>query len=119
MFCSILGVDLDVPGIGSGQEVCFGPSRPDPGRNAWDEDGTRTGPPPLGTWMGPKCCKTKHMVNLDGTPFGPGMGLGRGSGWHPRDSNRRLGLSDHILWIEDEEIGIIGFRGWLKQCNQV
>ena len=55
--------------IGSGQDVCFGPSRPDPGRNARDEDGTRTGGdgPHLGTWMGLKRCKTKHMANLDGT----------------------------------------------------
>ena len=56
----------------SGQDVCFGPSRPDPGRNARDQDGTRTGRdgPHLGTWMGPKCWKTKHMANLDGTTLG-------------------------------------------------
>ena len=47
----------------------FCPSRPDPVRNARVQDGTRTGPdgPHLGTWMGPKHCKTKHMANLDGT----------------------------------------------------
>ena len=48
-------------------------------RNARDQDGTRTGRdgPHLGTWMGPKCCKTKHMANLDGTPSDPGWGPGR------------------------------------------
>ena len=78
--------------VRSGQEVCFGPSRPAPGRNARDEDGTRTGRdgPHLGTWMGPKHCKTKHMANLDGTTSdsgwdldGPRIGPRRGSGWHP------------------------------------
>ena len=79
--------------FGSGQEVCFGPSRPDPGRNAREQDGTRTGRdgPHLGTWMGPKYCKTKHMANLDGTPSDPGwdldgprIGPRRESGWHPQ-----------------------------------
>ena len=41
----------------------------------WDQDGP--GWPHLGTWMGPKYCKTKHMANLDGTPLGPWMGPGR------------------------------------------
>ena len=61
--------------VKNGQEVCFGPSRPDPGRNARDQDGTRTGRdgPHLGAWMGPKHCKTKHMVNLDGTPSDSGQ----------------------------------------------
>ena len=66
---------------------------PDPGRNAREQDGTRTGQggPHLGTWMGPKRCKTKHMANLDGTPSdagwdldGPRIGPRRGSGWHPQ-----------------------------------
>ena len=63
--------------FGSGREVCYGPSRPDPGRNAREQDGTRTGRdgPHLGTWMGPKCWKTKHMANLDGTPSDPGWDL--------------------------------------------
>ena len=63
--------------LGSGQEVCFWPSRPDPGRIARDEDGTRTGRdgPHLGTWMGPKHCKTKHMANLDGTTSDSGWDL--------------------------------------------
>ena len=83
------------PQIGSGQEVCFCPSRPDPERNAREQDGTRTGRdgPHLGTWMGPKHCKTKHMVNLDGTTSDPGWDLDgprieprRGSGWHPPES---------------------------------
>ena len=92
--------------IGSGQEVCFCPSRPDPVRNAREQDGTGTGRdgPHLGTWIGPKHCnlKTKHMANLDGTTSdsgwdldGPRIGPRRGSGWHPpRDSNRLLGLSE-------------------------
>ena len=65
--------------VGSGQEVCFGPSRPDPGRKPREQDGTRTGRdgPHLGTWMGPKYCKTKHMANLDGTPLGPGRAQDR------------------------------------------
>ena len=76
-----------------GQEVCFGPSRPDRGRNAREQDGTRTGRdgPHLGTWMGPKRCKTKHMANLDGTPSYAGWDLEghrirprRGSRWHPQ-----------------------------------
>ena len=93
--------------FGSGQEVCFCPSRPDPVRNAQEQDGTRTGQdgPHLGTWMGPKHCKTKHMANLDGTTSDPGwdldgprIGPRRGSGWHPpRDSNRLLGLSENYL----------------------
>ena len=65
--------------LGSGQEV--GPSRPDPGSNSWDQDGrTRTGRngPHLGTWTGPKRCKTKHMAKLNGTPFGP---AGRAQDW--------------------------------------
>ena len=68
-----------VPFIGNGQEVCFGPSRPDPERNARDQDGTRTGRggPHLGTWMGPKRCQTKHMANLDGTASDPGWDLDR------------------------------------------
>ena len=62
-------------------------------RNARDQDGTRTGRdgPHLRTWMGPKCCRTKHMANLDGTPSDPGWDLDgprirprRGSGWHPQ-----------------------------------
>ena len=78
--------------LGSGQEVCFCPSRPDPVSNAREQDGTRTGRdgPHLGAWMGPKHCKTKHMANLDGTTSDPGWGLDgprigprRGSGWHP------------------------------------
>ena len=81
-----------------GQGVCFGLSRPDPGSNAQDQDGIRTGwdGPRLWTWMGPKRCKTKHMANLDGTPSdpgwdldGPSIGPRRGSGWHPQ---RQLGL---------------------------
>ena len=71
--------------IGSGQEVCFCPSRPDPGRNAREQDGTRTGRdgPHLGTWMGPKHCKAKHMANLDGTTSDPGWDLD-GPGIGPR-----------------------------------
>ena len=66
---------------GSGQEVCFGPYtayRPDPGKNARDQDGSRTGGwmAPEVTWMDPKPCKTNRTANLDGT-FGPGMGPGR------------------------------------------
>ena len=63
--------------VGSDQEVCFCPSRPDPVRNAREQDGTRTGRdgPHLGTWMGPKHCKTKHMANLDGTTSDPGWDL--------------------------------------------
>ena len=81
--------------FGSGQEVCFCPSRPDPGRNAREQDGTRTGRdgPHLGTWMGPKHCKTKRMANLDGTTSDPGWDLDpprrgprRGSGWHPPET---------------------------------
>ena len=77
--------------IRSGQEVCFGPPRTDPGRNARKQDKTRVGRdgPHLGTWMGPKRCKTKHMANLDGTPSDPGwdldgprIGPRLGSGWH-------------------------------------
>ena len=57
------------------------------------KDGTRTGRdgPHLGTWTGPKHCKTKHRANLDGTASDPGwdldgprIGPRRGSGWHPQ-----------------------------------
>ena len=81
--------------VGSGQEVCFCPSRPDPGRNAREQDGTRTGRdgPHLGIWMGPKHCKTRHMANLDGTTSDPGwdldgprIGPRRGSGWHSSET---------------------------------
>ena len=104
---SVVDNRLHVPmttNIGSGQEVCFGPSRPDPGRNAREQDGTRMGRdgPHLGTWMGPKYCKTKHMTNLDGTPSDPGwdldgprIGPRRGLYGTPRDSNRLLGLSEN------------------------
>ena len=57
----------------------------------WDQDG-RDGPH-LGTWMGPKHCKTKHKANLDGTTSDPGwdldgprIGPRRGSGWHPPET---------------------------------
>ena len=97
--------DPNGPEFGSGREVCFGPSRPDPGRNAREQDGTRTGRdgPHLGMWMGPKCWKTKHMANLDGTPSHPGGGgIWTGRGPDPRegldgtptDSNRLLGISE-------------------------
>ena len=68
-----------------------------------DQDGTRTGRdgPHLGTWMGPKCCKTEHMANLDGTPSVPGWDLdrpridpGEGLDGTPGESNRLLGLSE-------------------------
>ena len=77
--------------LGSGQEVCFCPSRPDPARDAREQDGTRTGRdgPHLGTWMGPKHRKTKHMANLDGTTSDPGWDLDgprQGSGWHPPET---------------------------------
>ena len=89
----VLGLIIEL--LGSGQEVCFSLSRPDPVRNAREQDGTRTGRdgPHLGTWMGPKHCKTKHMANLDGTTSDPGwdldgprMGPRRGSGWHPPET---------------------------------
>ena len=50
------------------------PSRPDPVRNAREQDGTRTGRdgPHL---VGPKHCKTKHMANLDGATSDPGWDL--------------------------------------------
>ena len=57
--------------------------------------------PHVGTWMGPKCCKTKHMANLDGTPSdlgweleGPGSDPVEGLDGTLRDSNRRLGFSE-------------------------
>ena len=65
--------------LGSGQEVCFGRSMPDPEGTL----GTRMGPgragmaPTSGPGWAPKCCKTKHMANLDGTPSDPGLGPGR------------------------------------------
>ena len=82
----------------------FCPSRPDPGRNAREQDGTRTGRdgPHLGTWMGPKHCKTEHMANLDGTTSDSGWDLDgpRIGVWMapPRDSNRLLGLSEPCSW---------------------
>ena len=99
----------------------FRPVQPNPGRNAREQDGTRTGRdgPHLGTWMGLKCCKTKHMANLDGTPSepgwdldgprigprrrdgtltGPGSDPGEGLDGTPRDSNRLLGLSESWGW---------------------
>ena len=91
--------------FGSGQEVCLCPSRPDRVRNAREQDGTRTGRDGrhLGTWMGPKHCKTKHMASLDGitSGMGPGRAQDRTQArvWMapPRDSNRLLGLSDVCL----------------------
>ena len=84
---------------GNGQKICFGPSRPNPERNARDQDG-----PHLGAWMGPKRCEKKHMANLDGTLSdpgwdldGPGLDTGKGLGGTPRDSNIRLGLSDKLM----------------------
>ena len=68
-------------------------TRPDPGRNTREQDGTRTGRdgPHLATWMGLKRCKTKHMAKLDGTPSEQGwdldwprIGPRRGSGWYPQ-----------------------------------
>ena len=57
----------------------------------WDRTG-RDGPH-LGTWMGPKHCKTKHMATLEGTTSDPGwdldgprIGPRRGSGWHPPET---------------------------------
>ena len=57
--------------------------------------------------MGPKRCKTKHMAKSGRDPFAPGMGPGRGSDpgegldGTPRDSNRRLGLSDFVPLLPD------------------
>ena len=53
--------------FGSGQEVCFGPSRPDPGRKAPDQDGTRTGRDldADGAWTG---ARSDPGEGLDGTP---------------------------------------------------
>ena len=55
--------------------------------------------------MGPKCCETKRMANLDGTPSDPGwdldgprMGPGEGLDRTPRDSNRLLGLSSDFRY---------------------
>ena len=73
--------------------------------------GSRMGPgragdgPHLGTWMGPKHCKTKHMANLDRTTSDPGWDLDgprigtQARVWMapPRDSNRLLGLSEFLL----------------------
>ena len=62
----------------------------------WDQD--RPGWPADGS----ETMQTKHMVNLDGTPLdlrwdldGPRIGPRRGPGWHSRDSNRLLGLSEN------------------------
>ena len=82
----------------SGQELCFGPILEEHSGPGWDQDGP--GCPPLGTWMGPKRCKAKHMANLDGTASDPGWDLdgpgsdpSEGLDGTPRDSNRLLGLS--------------------------
>ena len=104
---------LELPNLenfGSGQEVCFGRSRHDLGRNARDQDGTRTGRdgPNLGTWMGLKRCRKAH-AKLDGTPSDPGWDLdgpgsdpGEGLDGTPRDSNRRLGLSQNFSIAGEE-----------------
>ena len=56
--------------VGNGQEVCFGPSRPYPGRNARDQDGTRTGRdgPPQDL----DGSETLHICTRHGTWAGPG-----------------------------------------------
>ena len=73
---------------------------------SWEEYARRMGQdgprwPHLGTWMGPKRCRRKHMANLDGAPSDPGWDLDGPGSDHvrvldapPRDSNRLLGLSD-------------------------
>ena len=43
LISQMLKSGLEQGHLGSGQEVWFGPFRPDPGRNARDQDGTRTG----------------------------------------------------------------------------
>ena len=90
--------------FGSGQEVCFGPSRPDPEGTL----GTRMGPGRAGMaptsgpgwvrnavkqstwriWTGP-------IRTRDGTWTGPGSDPGKGLDGTPRNSNRLLGLSDN------------------------
>ena len=79
-------------GFGSGQEVCFGLSRPDPGRNAREQDGTWRGwdgllEGTLGSRMGPgragmaptsgpgwtrNTGKQRTLRTQDGTCTGPG-----------------------------------------------
>ena len=93
----------EVESIGSDQEVCFGPSRPDPGRNAWDEDGTRMGRdgPTSGPGRGRNAVKqntwriwTGPLRTRDGTWTGIGSDTGEGLDGTPRDSSRPLGLPE-------------------------
>ena len=62
--------------VGSGQEVCFGLSRPDFGRNAQDQGGTRGrhGPPP-GDLDGSETLKNKAHGESGRTPSDPAWDL--------------------------------------------
>ena len=89
--------------LGSGQEVCFGPSRPDPGRTL----GTGMGPGRAGVapTSGPGWVRNAEKQSTwriwtgpprtrDGIWTGPGSDPGEGLDGTPRDSNRLLGLSE-------------------------
>ena len=89
--------------LGSGQEVCFGPPRPDPGKKhsgaGWDQDGP--GWPYLGTGWVQNAVKqstwriwTGPLQTRDGIWTGPGSDPGEGLDGTLRDSNRLLGLSE-------------------------
>ena len=85
--------------FGNGQEVCFGLSRPDPGTNSRGQHKTRTGrhgPPHLGPgWVRNRNAENEAHGESGWDLDGPRIGPRRGSGWHPpRDSSRRLGLSE-------------------------
>ena len=98
------GWAIDLGLFGSGTEVCFGPSRPDPGRNARDRVGTRTGRdgPHLGTWTWVRNAVkqstwriwTGPLRSRDGTWTGPGSDPGEGLDGTSKDSKRPLGFSD-------------------------
>ena len=88
-----------VSAFGSGQEVCFGPSRPDSGAG-WDQD--RPGWPPPRDLDGSETLVEQNTWRIwtgplrtqDGTWTGPGSDTNEGLHGTPRDSNRLLGLSE-------------------------
>ena len=70
--------------IGSGQDVCFGPSRPDPGRNTREQDGTRTGRDARPGWVRNAVKQSTWRMWMGLLRSRDGTWTGPGSEWHPK-----------------------------------
>ena len=91
----------------SGKEVCFGPSRPDPGTHAR-------------TRMGPGLGWVRNAVKQSTWRIWRAQDRTQTRVWIPRDSNRRLGLSESCMF-ESLQVRLLEVLGhWVKRfpCDQ-